>query len=74
MEYGYLEYLVYLVYLFWEMPTDKPKPELILRLDEKLWMRIEDFRFSRRFASRTEAIRWLLDFALKTAPKTKPRP
>jgi hypothetical protein len=69
----YLEYLVYLVYLFREMPSDKPKPELILRLDEKLLKRVEDFRFTHRFANRTEAIRWLLDYALKTAPKTKLR-
>ena len=39
--------------------------------DEKLLSRVEDFRFKNRFASRTEAIRWLIKAALdlKLAPK-----
>lgn len=48
------------------MPSDKPllhmviEPELIARLD--------DFRFTHRFASRAAAIKWLLRYALKQSP------
>ena len=41
----------------------------MLRLDKDLFKKIEDFRFNNRFESRIEAIRWLLEFALKQNPK-----
>lgn len=40
-------------------------PNLNLLLDEELLKKIEDFRFKHRFKNRTEAIRWLIDAALK---------
>jgi hypothetical protein len=33
--------------------------------------KIDDFRFKQRFQSRTEAIRWLLEWALKQNPKVE---
>jgi metal-responsive CopG/Arc/MetJ family transcriptional regulator len=37
--------------------------------DKKTLEEIDDFRFKQRFASRTEAIRWLIEHALKQKPK-----
>ena len=45
------------------MPTKKP--QILLTLDEDLLERIEDYRYGNRIPSRTEAIRRLLDEALK---------
>ena len=43
--------------------------QVLLRLEKDLFKKVEDFRFNNRFESRTEAIRWLLEFALKQNPK-----
>jgi len=32
---------------------------------------VDDFRFENRFHSRAEAIRWLIEWALKKNPKSK---
>ena len=40
-----------------------------LRLKKELREKIDDFRFTHRFETRTEAIHWLLEFALKQNPK-----
>jgi metal-responsive CopG/Arc/MetJ family transcriptional regulator len=45
------------------------KQLLHLKLDEKTIKRVDDFRFKHRFPSRTEAIRWLLRYALEQKPK-----
>ena len=45
------------------MPTKKP--QILLTLDEDLLERIEDYRYGNRIPTRTEAIRRLLDEALK---------
>ena len=45
------------------MPTKKP--QILLTLDEDLLERIEDYRYGNRIPSRTEAIRRLMDEALK---------
>ena len=37
--------------------------------EERMLKEIDDFRFENRFPSRTEAIRWLLEWALKQNPK-----
>ena len=44
---------------------------LHMLIDPTLLKRVDDFRFKARFATRTEAVRWLLDAALKAklAPK-----
>jgi metal-responsive CopG/Arc/MetJ family transcriptional regulator len=49
------------------MPTDKPK--IIFVTDEKLMKRLDDFRFDNRINTRSEAIRRLLDEALKKYEK-----
>jgi metal-responsive CopG/Arc/MetJ family transcriptional regulator len=42
-----------------------------LRLKRELLEKIDDFRFTHRFESRTQAIHWLLEFALSQNPKPK---
>jgi len=39
-----------------------------MRLGKPLLNRLDDFRVKHRFASRTGAVRWLLDWALKQKP------
>ncbi len=51
------------------MTTDKPR--ILLTVDEDLLERIDDYRFENRVNSRSEAIRQLLDKALKDYEKTK---
>jgi metal-responsive CopG/Arc/MetJ family transcriptional regulator len=41
------------------------KPRILLTIDEKLLNRIDDFRFENRINTRSEAIRRLLEEALK---------
>jgi metal-responsive CopG/Arc/MetJ family transcriptional regulator len=36
-----------------------------MRLEQTLLKRLDNFRFKQRFASRTAAIKWLLEAALK---------
>ena len=52
-------------------PRKKPQSVILLVMDPypDLLKRINDFRFENRFDSRSEAIRWLLDFALKKNPR-----
>ena len=52
------------------MPTKKLK--ILLTMDERLLERIDDFRFGNRISARSEAIRRLLDEALKKYDKTEP--
>jgi metal-responsive CopG/Arc/MetJ family transcriptional regulator len=49
------------------MPTEKPK--IIFVADNKLLERLDDFRFENRINTRSEAIRRLLDEALKQYEK-----
>ena len=53
------------------MAEEPVKQFVNIAFDEKLLSRVDDFRFKNRFASRTEAIRWLIKAALdaKLAPK-----
>jgi metal-responsive CopG/Arc/MetJ family transcriptional regulator len=53
------------------MAEEPDKQFINIAFDDKLLTRIDDFRFKQRFASRTEAIRWLIKAALdaKLAPK-----
>jgi hypothetical protein len=48
------------------MPKNKTLLNFIV--DDGLLKRIEDFRFKNRFPTRTAAIKWLLDWALKQKP------
>jgi len=45
------------------------KPILNFPVDVALLKRLDDFRFSNRFESRADAIRWLLTFALDKKPR-----
>jgi len=49
------------------MPTEKPK--IIFVADNELVERLDDFRFENRINSRSEAIRRLMDKALKNYEK-----
>jgi metal-responsive CopG/Arc/MetJ family transcriptional regulator len=49
------------------MPTDKPK--IIFVADKELVDRLNDFRFEQRIDSKSQAIRRLLDEALKKYEK-----
>ena len=49
------------------MPTEKPK--IIFVADNELLERLDDFRFDNRINTRSEAIRRLLDEALKKYEK-----
>jgi len=51
------------------MPTDKPK--IIFVADKDLLERLDDFRFENRINSRSEAIRRLLEEALKKYEKAQ---
>ena len=56
------------------MADDPQKQYVNVLFEEKLLSRVDDFRFKNRFASRTEAIRWLLDWALSQKPALKANP
>lgn len=49
------------------MPTEKPK--LLIILDDDLIRRVNNFRFNNHLESKSEAIRRLLDEALKKYEK-----
>ena len=50
------------------MPTKKPK--ILLTLDDDILERIDDFRFENRINSRSEAVRRLIEDALKKYQKS----
>ena len=51
--------------------AEDDKQMVHMRLGQPLLKRLDDFRFKKRFASRSEAARWLMKAALdaKLAPK-----
>jgi metal-responsive CopG/Arc/MetJ family transcriptional regulator len=49
------------------MPTNKPK--VLITMDDELLERVDDFRFDNRINSRSEAIRRLINEALKKYEK-----
>lgn len=52
------------------MGSDKP---LLTFVADEEWIRnVDDFRFENRFQSRAEAIRWLVEWALKQKPEANP--
>ena len=54
------------------MPTEKPI--LNFAVDKELMKRLEDYRFENRIKTQSEAIRRLLDKALKLYEKSKLKP
>lgn len=53
------------------MPTKKP--QVLLTVDEDLLKKVEDYRYTNRIPSRSEAMRRLLKEALKKYEKRKPK-
>lgn len=53
------------------MQRKTPSSVFHLRLKKELREKIDEFRFTHRFETRTEAIHWLLEFALSQNPKPK---
>lgn len=53
-------------------PSDKPM--LTFVIDRELLSRVDDFRFDNRFPTRAGAIRWLLQWALRKAPRVSRDP
>jgi hypothetical protein len=52
------------------MPTEAKESRLIhMLMDQPLLKRLDDFRFKHRFESRSEAARWLINWALDQKPK-----
>lgn len=51
-------------------PSDKPYLNFVI--EPNLLSRIDDFRFTNRFATRAAAIKWLLAWALEQKPTPKP--
>ena len=49
--------------------TDGLDKTVPIRVDGSLAKEIEDFRFEHRFFSRSETVRWLLQYALRQKPK-----
>ena len=54
------------------MATDKPR--ILLTFDKDLLEKVEDFRYSNRIPTRSEAIRRLLEEALKKYEQAKNKP
>lgn len=53
------------------MAPSKAETRILLRLATELVEAIEDFQHECRFKNRAQAIRFLLEYALKKAPRTK---
>ena len=60
---------MFFMYLLNVMATDKPR--VLLTFDENFLERIDDFRFENRIASRSEAIRRLINETLEKYEKNK---
>jgi len=62
----FVDFHVFFDYVY-SMPTEKPK--ILMVLDKTLLEKIDDFRYSNRIPTRSEAIRRLLEEALKKYEK-----
>jgi hypothetical protein len=52
--------------------AQKKLPQMVhLRLDSEILQQLDDFRFQHRFETRSDAIRWLLSWALSRKPDPK---
>lgn len=49
------------------MGTDKPILNFVV--DAELLKRVDDFRFKHRFSTRSDAVRWLIESALRAGLK-----
>lgn len=56
--------------LYTDMSKQSDETQMVhMRMEYALLKRLDDFRFKHRFESRSEAARWLLDWALGQKPK-----
>ena len=55
------------------MPNDSKDPRVIVQMSQSLLDRVDEHRFSGRFATRAAAIRELLETALNAKAKDKPK-
>jgi hypothetical protein len=53
------------------MASKKPPQMVHLRMDQEVLEQLDDFRFQHRFETRSDAIRWLLSWALSRKPDPK---
>ena len=53
------------------MASKKPPQMVHLRMDQEILEQLDDFRFQHRFETRSDAIRWLLSWALSRKPDPK---
>jgi metal-responsive CopG/Arc/MetJ family transcriptional regulator len=53
------------------MASKKPTQMVHLRFDQEILEQLDDFRFQHRFETRSDAIRWLLSWALSRKPDPK---
>ena len=53
------------------MASKKPTQMVHLRVDQEILEQLDDFRFQHRFETRSDAIRWLLSWALSRKPDPK---
>ena len=69
--YFFVDYHFFMDYPY-HMPTEKPK--ILMVLEKNLLEKIEDFRYSNRIPTRSEAIRRLLEEALNLHEKKGNQP
>jgi metal-responsive CopG/Arc/MetJ family transcriptional regulator len=56
------------------MAKESDEKQMIhMRMDQSILKRLDDFRFKHRFQSRSDAARWLLNWALDQKPKPEDR-
>jgi metal-responsive CopG/Arc/MetJ family transcriptional regulator len=60
---------LYDLLMYFKIVMSTQKPRVLITFDAKLLTRIDDFRFGNRIASRSEAIRRLIEEALKKYEK-----
>jgi hypothetical protein len=52
------------------MAKESDEKQMIhMRMEQSILKRLDDFRFKHRFESRSDAARWLLNWALDQKPK-----
>jgi hypothetical protein len=60
---------MYVIHFMATMAEEKQPVHMLF--EKPLLKRLDDFRFKHRFESRTDAIKWLLDWALSQKPAPK---
>jgi hypothetical protein len=66
------QHMVYYGYMATKKNVERHPPEpnnVLVNLGNELLEEVNEFRFAQKFESRSEAIRWLIAYALKQKPK-----